>query len=85
MAMPETAQRKSRNLSGLSILIFTGFNKYITQNKSTLTPILTTFSPKGFTNCILVRCFTAERFMAKKMFVKTNAICATRLLFKKKI
>ena len=82
MAIPTRAQRKSRFLSGLSILIFTGLSKYKIQNNKTLTPTRTTFIPNGFASSELVRCFTAVRFIAKNMFVKTNAICAMLLLFK---
>jgi len=82
MAMPKRAQRKSRILSSLSILILTGFIKYNIQNKITDTPILTTFNPKACTSPLLVRCLTAERFIAKKIFVKISAVCAKVLLFK---
>lgn len=82
MAMPKRAQRKSRIRSGLSILIFTGFIKNNIQNKITETPIRTTFKPNACTSPLLVRCFTAERFIAKKIFVKISAICAKLFLFK---
>jgi len=82
MAMPVTAHSTNRFLSAFSIRTFTGFSKNRIHNKTTLAPTLTTFIPNGFANSALVRCFTADRLMAKNKLVKRRARCAVYFLFK---
>lgn len=75
-AIPVSAQSINRTISFGWIFCLTGLKKNKTHNNKDATAARTRFKPNGCMSPLFIRCFTSEKFIAKKRFVPAKAKCA---------